>query len=87
MRVERPSPDAYPILYDDDGRVLSDPNAEHEGREPEPGLEPSPEEPKPPARSAKKEDWEAYAGEVGIVVEDSDTKDEIIAKLTSVGRA
>jgi hypothetical protein len=56
MRVERPSPDAYPILYDDDGRVLSDPNAEHEVREPGPDPEPSPEEPKPPARSAKKED-------------------------------
>lgn len=86
MRVVRPSDDAYPVVYDDEGRVISDPNAEHAGLEPEPPAETEPEDdtPKAPPRSAKKAAWVDYAEALGVDLGPDDTKEEIMAKLSSI---
>ncbi|HEV2071103.1 MAG TPA: hypothetical protein VGR26_15035 [Acidimicrobiales bacterium] len=76
MRIERPDPDGYPIIYADDGTVLSDPNEEHKRLRAE-----------APAKSAAKDEWISYAETVGVPVQDADTKDDIIARLADAGLA
>lgn len=33
MRIERPTPDAYPVVYDDEGKVIDDPNKQTKAQE------------------------------------------------------
>lgn len=85
MRVDRPTPEAYPVLYDDDDNVLSDPNAEH-------GVDvdaPPDDEraPHPPlgGRGSGVEAWRAYAAEVGLAGAEDLPKGEIVAQLRTLG--
>lgn len=85
MRVERPDPDAYPIVYADDGTVLSDPNAEHRGEVVDPDDDDEDDRPEQPALGSTREKWADYATALGYVVPDDAGRDEIIAQMRSVG--
>jgi hypothetical protein len=82
MRIERPSPEALPVVYDDDGRVLSDPN--DPGREQHEDEEGAPEPPPLSGRGSGAGAWRDFARQVGLDAEDL-PKGEIVAQLRSLG--
>ncbi len=84
MRVDRPTPTSYPITYDDDGEVLSDPN-----REQVDVAARDEDRPKPPplgGRGSSVQAWRRFAKDVvGLADADRLDRDEIVAQLRSVG--
>lgn len=89
MRVERPDPNGLPVVYTDDGRLLSDPNADPpidrsveeldaEADDAEAPLE-------QPAFGSNRERWVDYAEAHGIVIAEDTPRDEIIEQLRSIG--
>ena len=84
MRIERPDPDSLPVVYDDEGHVLSNPNDPSTEWTPE-GVEPTPQAPPLTGRGSGVDAWRDFARHHELAGADDLPKPELVAQLRALG--